>query len=73
MIGMAHRGRLTVMANIGRFAERIFTAFEGTVHPKFPGDEGDVKYHRGAAGTRQAAGREVTVTIARQSEPPGIR
>jgi 2-oxoglutarate dehydrogenase E1 component len=64
VIGMAHRGRLTVMANIGRFAERIFTAFEGTVHPKFPGDEGDVKYHQGATGTRQAAGREVTVTIA---------
>jgi 2-oxoglutarate dehydrogenase E1 component len=64
VIGMAHRGRLTVMANIGRFAERIFTAFEGTVHPQFPGDEGDVKYHQGATGTRQAAGREVTVTIA---------
>ena len=64
VIGMAHRGRLTVMANIGRFAERIFTAFEGTVHPKFPGDEGDVKYHQGAAGMRQAAGREVMVTVA---------
>ncbi|MBS1808014.1 MAG: multifunctional oxoglutarate decarboxylase/oxoglutarate dehydrogenase thiamine pyrophosphate-binding subunit/dihydrolipoyllysine-residue succinyltransferase subunit [Acidobacteria bacterium] len=64
VIGMAHRGRLTVMANIGRFAERIFTAFEGTVHPNFPGDEGDVKYHQGATGLRQAAGREVRVTVA---------
>ena len=64
VIGMAHRGRLTVMANIGQFAERIFTAFEGTVHPKFPGDEGDVKYHQGAAGSRKAAGREVMVTVA---------
>lgn len=64
VIGMAHRGRLTVMANIGRFAERIFTAFEGTVHPNFPGDEGDVKYHQGASGVRQAAGREVSVTVA---------
>ena len=64
VIGMSHRGRLTVMANIGRFAERIFTAFEGTVHPKFPGDEGDVKYHQGATGLRQAAGREVRVTVA---------
>jgi multifunctional 2-oxoglutarate metabolism enzyme len=64
VIGMAHRGRLTVMANIGRFAERIFTAFEGTVHPNFPADEGDVKYHQGAAGVRQAAGREVMVTVA---------
>ncbi len=64
VIGMAHRGRLTVMANIGKFAERIFTAFEGTVHPNFPGDEGDVKYHQGATGLRQAAGREVRVTVA---------
>ena len=64
VIGMAHRGRLTVMANIGHFAERIFTAFEGTIHPKFPGDEGDVKYHQGAAGSRKAAGREVMVTVA---------
>ena len=29
-MGMAHRGRLTVLANIiGNFSERIFTAFEG--------------------------------------------
>ena len=64
VIGMSHRGRLTVMANIGRFAERIFTAFEGTVHPNFPADEGDVKYHQGAAGVRQVAGRDVMVTVA---------
>ena len=58
-MGMAHRGRLNVLANIigdaekGGMAERIFTAFEGTTHPNFPADEGDVKYHQGAIGTRQ--------------------
>lgn len=64
VLGMAHRGRLTVMANVGLFAERIFAAFEGSVHPNFPADEGDVKYHQGASGIRKAAGREVKFTVA---------
>jgi multifunctional 2-oxoglutarate metabolism enzyme len=64
VVGMAHRGRLTVLANIiGNFSERIFTSFEGTVHPNFPADEGDVKYHQGAIGTREISGREVKVTL----------
>ncbi|HXR99294.1 MAG TPA: 2-oxo acid dehydrogenase subunit E2, partial [Pyrinomonadaceae bacterium] len=51
--GMAHRGRLNVLANvIGNLCERIFAAFEGSVHPEFPADEGDVKYHQGATGER---------------------
>jgi multifunctional 2-oxoglutarate metabolism enzyme len=55
-IGMAHRGRLNVIANvIGKFCERIFTSFEGSIHPKFPHDQGDVKYHQGASGTRETA------------------
>jgi 2-oxoglutarate dehydrogenase E1 component len=64
-MGMAHRGRLNVLANvIGHFCERIFTAFEGTVHPSFPADEGDVKYHQGAHGEREiAGGRKVTITL----------
>ncbi|MBO0721389.1 MAG: multifunctional oxoglutarate decarboxylase/oxoglutarate dehydrogenase thiamine pyrophosphate-binding subunit/dihydrolipoyllysine-residue succinyltransferase subunit [Blastocatellia bacterium] len=64
VMGMAHRGRLTVFANvIGNFSERIFTAFEGSVHPSFPADEGDVKYHQGASGSREIGEREVQVTI----------
>jgi 2-oxoglutarate dehydrogenase E1 component len=64
-MGMAHRGRLNVLANvIGHFCERIFAAFEGSVHPSFPADEGDVKYHQGAVGERQAAsGRTVKLTL----------
>lgn len=59
VMGMAHRGRLTVLANVlGNFSERIFTSFEGTVHPNFPADEGDVKYHQGAM-----AEREVKLTL----------
>jgi 2-oxoglutarate dehydrogenase E1 component len=58
-MGMAHRGRLNVLSNIignaetGDMAERIFTVFEGTSHPSFPADEGDVKYHQGAVGSRK--------------------
>jgi 2-oxoglutarate dehydrogenase E1 component len=64
-LGMAHRGRLNVLANVlGKFCERIFTAFEGSVHPSFPADEGDVKYHQGAVGERDAAnGKKVKLTL----------
>src|SRR5215831_18494812 len=65
VVGMAHRGRLTVLANVlGNFSERIFTSFEGTVHPNFPADEGDVKYHQGAMGSREVGSREVKLTLA---------
>lgn len=70
-MGMAHRGRLNVLSNIvgdpdkGDMAERIFTVFEGTSHPAFPADEGDVKYHQGAVGLRKTkAGRELKVRLA---------
>jgi 2-oxoglutarate dehydrogenase E1 component len=64
VMGMAHRGRLTVLANIiGNFSERIFTAFEGSVHPNFPADEGDVKYHQGATGAREISEREIKLTL----------
>ena len=64
-MGMAHRGRLNVLANvIGHFCERIFTAFQGSVHPSFPADEGDVKYHQGAEGERETgSGKKVTLTL----------
>jgi 2-oxoglutarate decarboxylase len=65
-LGMAHRGRLNVLANVvgSNLTERIFTAFEGSVHPSFPADEGDVKYHQGARGGRTtASGREVKITV----------
>ncbi len=63
--GMAHRGRLNVLANvIGNLCERIFAAFEGSVHPEFPADEGDVKYHQGATGERVLSdGRKVGLSL----------
>ncbi|MDB5202638.1 MAG: 2-oxoglutarate dehydrogenase component [Ferruginibacter sp.] len=48
MIGMAHRGRLNVLANVlGKTYEQIFTEFEGTAVPDTTMGTGDVKYHLG--------------------------
>jgi 2-oxoglutarate dehydrogenase E1 component len=50
MIGMAHRGRLNVLANImGKTYEQIFSEFEGTAKPDLTMGDGDVKYHMGYA------------------------
>ncbi len=69
-MGMAHRGRLNVLTNIvgdpetGNMAERIFTIFEGSSHPSFPADEGDVKYHQGAVGMRHTrAGKDIRIQL----------
>ncbi len=48
VIGMAHRGRLNVLANImGKTYEHIFNDFEGTAVPDMTMGDGDVKYHLG--------------------------
>lgn len=48
MIGMAHRGRLNILANImGKTYEQIFSEFEGTAKPDLTMGDGDVKYHLG--------------------------
>jgi multifunctional 2-oxoglutarate metabolism enzyme len=70
VVGMAHRGRLNVLAHtVGRPYETILAEFEGegtlavdTAAPE--GGTGDVKYHYGASGTyATASGRAVTVTL----------
>jgi multifunctional 2-oxoglutarate metabolism enzyme len=65
VIGMSHRGRLNILANVvGNSAERIFSGFEGVVHPDFPADEGDVKYHQGARTVRKSeSGRDVGIQV----------
>ena len=48
VIGMAHRGRLNILANImGKTYEEIFTEFEGNITPDSTMGTGDVKYHLG--------------------------
>ena len=65
VIGMAHRGRLNVLANImGKSYESIFQEFEGVVPDEIIGD-GDVKYHMGYSSIRGTrSGKEVNVKLA---------
>ncbi|MDQ1617057.1 MAG: multifunctional 2-oxoglutarate metabolism enzyme, partial [Actinomycetota bacterium] len=51
-IGMPHRGRLNVLANLaGKSYGQIFREFEGNQDPKSVQGSGDVKYHLGTEGT----------------------
>jgi multifunctional 2-oxoglutarate metabolism enzyme len=51
VMGMPHRGRLNVLANIvGKSYGQIFREFEGEVDPSTAHGSGDVKYHLGADG-----------------------
>ncbi len=70
VVGMAHRGRLNVLAhNLGRAYDTIFAEFEGastleavTTIPQ--GGTGDVKYHHGTQGTYQLpAGGTIRVNL----------
>src|SRR5438874_4102249 len=70
VIGMAHRGRLNVLAHVvGRPYEEILREFEGerTIEAVVSSDEGgtgDVKYHLGARGVRTTPVGDITVTLA---------
>jgi len=65
VVGMAHRGRLNVLANIvGKSFGQIFSEFEGNLDPRTAHGSGDVKYHLGAKGTYTALdGETVSVTL----------
>ncbi len=74
VLGMAHRGRLNVLAhNLGRPYDTIFAEFEGasTLEPitTIPqGGTGDVKYHHGANGSYQLSGGE-SIIVRLESNP----
>lgn len=65
MIGMAHRGRLNVLANImHKSYESIFDGFEGNVPDQIHGD-GDVKYHLGYSSKHiSPKGNEISLKLA---------
>ncbi|HVX18565.1 MAG TPA: multifunctional oxoglutarate decarboxylase/oxoglutarate dehydrogenase thiamine pyrophosphate-binding subunit/dihydrolipoyllysine-residue succinyltransferase subunit [Acidimicrobiales bacterium] len=51
VLGMSHRGRLNVLANIvGKSYDQIFKEFEGFIDPQSTQGSGDVKYHLGQTG-----------------------
>jgi 2-oxoglutarate dehydrogenase E1 component len=66
VMGMAHRGRLNVLANIiGKSYEKIFSEFEGYIDPHTIQGSGDVKYHLGASGYYESpAGKKLNLTLA---------
>ncbi|WP_226390783.1 2-oxoglutarate dehydrogenase E1 component [Penaeicola halotolerans] len=66
MIGMAHRGRLNVLANImGKTYEQIFNEFEGTAIPDLTMGDGDVKYHMGfSSEVETPSGNKVNLKLA---------
>jgi 2-oxoglutarate dehydrogenase E1 component len=68
-IGMAHRGRLNVLANIvGKSYNQIFREFEGNIDPRTVQGSGDVKYHLGADG-HFTAGSGATINVSVAANP----
>jgi 2-oxoglutarate dehydrogenase E1 component len=65
VIGMAHRGRLNVLANVMRKTyEQIFNEFEGTAVPDLTMGDGDVKYHMGYSSVVETpAGKKVNLKL----------
>ena len=66
ILGMAHRGRLNVLANIiGKSMASIFTEFEDIIDSNIAQGSGDVKYHLGASGMYHTHdGKEIKVSVA---------
>ncbi len=66
VIGMAHRGRLNILANIlGKTYEQIFTEFEGNAIQDTTMGSGDVKYHMGfSSEIETSAGKRVHLKLA---------
>jgi 2-oxoglutarate dehydrogenase E1 component len=66
VLGMAHRGRLNVLANIlDKSYATLFSEFEENLPPLSVGGDGDVKYHRGYTSDHtDASGRIVHLSLA---------
>ena len=73
ILGMAHRGRLNVLANILRKPyEEIFAQFEDKYLPDSTDGDGDVKYHLGFSSDRvNIDGKQSPPVAVAQPQPPG--
>ncbi|MDQ3733759.1 MAG: multifunctional oxoglutarate decarboxylase/oxoglutarate dehydrogenase thiamine pyrophosphate-binding subunit/dihydrolipoyllysine-residue succinyltransferase subunit, partial [Actinomycetota bacterium] len=69
-IGMPHRGRLNVLANVmGKSYAKIFSEFEGNMDTGTVQGSGDVKYHLGASGMFKHPERNAAVRVSLTSNP----
>ncbi|RMB56784.1 2-oxoglutarate dehydrogenase E1 component [Dokdonia sinensis] len=66
VMGMAHRGRLNVLANIfGKSPEKIFSEFDGKEYAENELFDGDVKYHMGWTSVRKSdGGKDIRMDLA---------
>ncbi|MEO5972995.1 MAG: 2-oxoglutarate dehydrogenase E1 component [Sphingomicrobium sp.] len=65
VVGMSHRGRLNVLANVmGKPTRAIFNEFAGgATNPADVGGSGDVKYHLGTSSDREFDGNKVHLSL----------
>ncbi|WP_333809487.1 2-oxoglutarate dehydrogenase E1 component [Flavobacterium sp.] len=66
VMGMAHRGRLNVLANIfGKNTQNIFSEFDGKDYDEDANFDGDVKYHLGLTSDRLTdSGKKINLNLA---------
>ncbi|MFD2908801.1 2-oxoglutarate dehydrogenase E1 component [Flavobacterium ardleyense] len=66
IMGMAHRGRLNVLANIfGKNTQNIFSEFDGKDYDEDANFDGDVKYHLGLTSDRvTSSGKKINLNLA---------
>lgn len=66
VMGMAHRGRLNVLANIfGKNTQNIFSEFDGKDYDEDANFDGDVKYHLGLTSDRvTSSGKKINLNLA---------
>ncbi len=66
VMGMAHRGRLSVLANIfGKNTQDIFSEFDGKDYDDDALFDGDVKYHLGLTADRKTkTGKSININLA---------
>lgn len=70
IIGMAHRGRLSVLRNyLGKDLQRLFTEFEDSWSEGGLQGVGDVKYHRGYSGDQPVQGTNRSVHLSMLNNP----
>src|SRR6516165_5625100 len=73
VIGMPHRGRLNVLANIvGKPYSQIFSEFEGNLNPAQAHGSGDVKYHLGATGVYLHMFGDNDIQVSLTANPPHL-